>query len=676
MTTVTREIPTRCVMTPSVRRPRISVIIAAMRKPGTLTNVRSDSARPIGATALILLALAAAAVLHAQSRATAGAAGRVIDGLTNQPIAGAFVTIGPTARTAGQPTIVADDQGRFSFRDLPAGTYELAASARGYLAGDGHTWNGALALPTSQVELKEAEQRSEITIRLWPPARISGTIRDDLGDPIEGVQLGILRVEYVAGHRRLRVVGGTISDDRGWYRSVRLPPGSYTVGALMRRMTIPVSFRESLDRLMVAPAAEQSGLERSIRSSGAMADFRAAGYRVGAFIVEPGMGGASLGPAPSSDGTLLAASTLFYPGVASPMQAQAVTVGPGDDRRGVDLHVRLTKSNRVTGRVVGPDGPIPNIGVSLLPEGFEALSSETSFEQAVTISNESGEFTFLAVPDGSYVARAYVIPPPAMPDGKLIVAVGDDPTLSGSLAIVVRERDVSDVHLMLRKGPSVLGRLVFEGSRQIPNAQQLAQGNIRFELANGRAPSSPPMPPIRSAVDANAAFRSLGLPSGRYVIRVSGFPGWTLESAVLNGRDISDVALDTETTTGDFTGVVVTLTDTPATLSGTVRTSAGAAAADATVLVFSANAVDWTDRGATPRRVVRTSSSRDGSFSMVGLPPGEYFAVASSDGLPDNWSMPEFLKAASSAASKVTVDRRATRFTTLTAVTLPRGGSR
>ena len=640
--------------------------------------IQFKSIRIVCAIAAVGLAFAAVGTLEplAQSRATAAVSGRVIDGVTNQPIGGAFVTIGPSARTAGQPTIVADDQGRFMFRDLPAGAFELTATARGYLAGDGHVWNGAVALPTTPVELADGEQRSGVTIRLWPPARISGTIRDDLGDPIEGAQFGVLRVEYVGGNRRLRVVGGAISDDLGSFRSGRLPPGSYVVGAIMRRMTIPVSFRELLDRLTVSPVAEQSVFEKSIRGSGAMADFRMNGYRVGSFILEPGMGGAAFGPAPSADGTLLSAATLFYPGVSSPAQAQAVAVGPGEDRRGIDLTVRLTKSARVSGRVVGPDGPVPNIGIALLPEGFEALMSDNGFEQSTTISNQAGEFTFLGVPEGSYVARAYVIPPPPQPNQPPAAPSADEPTLSGNVAVIVRESDVTNVQLTLRKGPSVQGRLVFEGTKATPTAQQLAQGSIRFELADGRAPASPPMPPIRTAIDSTAGFRSLGLPSGSYVLRVGGFPGWTLESAMLNGRDVSDVALDTETATNDFTGLVVTLTDSPATVSGTVRTSAGAPAAQATVLLFSTNSTDWTNRGTTPRRVLKTSTSRDGSFSLAGLPTGEYFTLGTVDGLPDDWSTSQFLRTVSAAASKVTVERRATRTVALTAVTLPRGGSR
>ena len=614
----------------------------------------------------------------AQSRPTATASGRVIDGVTNQPIAGAFVTIGPAARTTGQPTIVADDQGRFMFRDLAPGAFELSAAARGYLGylgDDGRVWNGVLAAPTTFIELSEAEQRSGITIRLWPPARISGTIRDDLGEPVEGVQPILLRVEYIAGHRRLRVAGGALTDDRGLFRSVRLVPGSYVVGVPMRRMTIPVSFRELLDRLTAGPVADQAPFERSIRSSGAMADFRAAGYRVGDAILEPGFGGASLGPAPTADGTVLSASTVFYPGVSNPQQAQAITIGPGEELRGIDIQVRLAKSNRVSGRVIGPDGPIGTIGLVLVPDGLDALAADYPFEQSVTVTSQSGEFTFAGVPRGSYLAKAYVIPPPPQQGQPANASNADDPTLSGSVAVVVGETDIAGVVLTLRKGPFVQGRLIFEGPKPSPTAQQMQQGIIRFEPADGRT-ASPSLPQVRTTIDSTGAFRSLGLPAGSYVVRATGFAGWILESATLNGRDVSDVPLNTADAIGDFTGLVVTLTDTPATVTGAVRTAAGSAATLANVLLFSTNPAYWTDRGASPRRMLRGWTSKDGAFSFSGMPAGDYFALATTDALPENWSMPEFLKSVSGLATSVTVEKRTARTVTLTATTLPRGGGR
>src|SRR5438105_999896 len=55
--------------------------------------------------------------------------GQVVDAGTNRPIPGAVVSINAGHR------ILADDQGRFLFRDLAKGSYLFTASAPGYLDG-------------------------------------------------------------------------------------------------------------------------------------------------------------------------------------------------------------------------------------------------------------------------------------------------------------------------------------------------------------------------------------------------------------------------------------------------------------------------------------------------------------------------------------------------------------
>jgi hypothetical protein len=182
------------------------------------------------------------------------------------------------------------------------------------------------------------------------------------------------------------------------------------------------------------------------------------------------------------------------------------------------------------------------------------------------------------------------------------------------------------------------------------------------------------MPPLRAAIDPDGQFHSIGLPAGRYVFRIDGYAGWTLESAMLNGRDISDDPFDAEGGGDDLAGVLVTLTDAVAGISGVVRTSTGAAAAQATVLVFSSNSTHWIEHGATPRRQLRTTASKTGTFGVSGLPPGEYLLVATSGAPPDNWRMPEFLSVVSRTATRITVERRVTRIVDLTTSATPRGG--
>lgn len=602
--------------------------------------------------------------------------GKVVDGTTGQSVVGAFVAIASSGRPIGQPTMVADDQGRFAFRDLTAGTFELTATARGYLAGDGHVENGMRA-PSQAIDLADGEQATDVVLRLFKPARISGVIVDDVGDPVEGAQIGVLRVEYVAGHRRLRTAGGSISDDRGFYSSGRLAPGSYVVAAITRRTTVPVSTRELIDRLAGATAKEQEDLSRSIAGSGGGLDFTANGYRIGDFILQPGYGGASAGPAPFPNGKLLAAPSLFYPGVTSAAQATAIPVGAADERGGINLQVRLAPSVRVSGRIVGPDGPMPHLGVRLVPDGSEALVSEYPLEQGVTVTTAAGAFTFLGVPIGSYAVKVDLLPPgprpgpPGAPPPSL-----EGPTLSGSLPVSVGETDVTDLLLTLRRGPSVHGRIVFDGSAPAPTGAPLSRGVIRFELADGRAPASPPMPPLRASIDPDGQFRSIGLPAGRYVFRLDGYPGWTLESARLNGRDISDEPCDAEGGGDDLSGVVVTMTDTPAGVSGVARASSGTPAPQATVLLFSSNNTQWVDRGATPRRQLRVTTSKTGAFMFSGLPAGEYLALAIAGEPPENWRMPEFMTEAARVATRVTVERRSTRVVNLTVSATPRGGGR
>jgi hypothetical protein len=601
--------------------------------------------------------------------------GRVVDGTTGQSIEGAFVTLTSPGRAIGQPTTVADGQGRFVFRDLPSGNFELVAAARGYLAGDGHAESGMRPIPQA-IALADGEQATGVTIRLFKPARISGTILDEAGDPVEDAQVGILAVDYMAGHRRLRVAGGGISDDRGDYRSGPLVPGSYVVALSMRRITVPVATRELIGRLSTAPPREQEDYTRLARGSGVF-PISEDGYRIGGFILQPAAGGPSLGPAPSADGKLLAAPSVFYPGVSNAAQSTAVTLGSGEDRGGVNLQVRLAPAVRVSGRIVGPDGPMPHLTVSLVPDGSDALVSESPFEQGLTVANADGVFTFLGIPAGSYVARAHWLPPasPPGPPGAPPATV-EGMTLSGSLPVSVDEADVTDLLLTLRRGPSMRGRIVFDGNAAPPATAQVARGVIRFELADGRAPASASMPPLRSQIEPDGRFRSVGLPAARYVIRVEGLSGWTLESAMLDGRDISDSGFDAAAGADDLSDVVVTLTDAPARVSGTVMTSSGSVAADAAVLLFSPASADWVDRGATPRRQVRTTTSKTGTFGFTGMPAGEYLVVAVAGDLPENWRMPDFMTAIARTATRVTVERRATRTVTLTVVATPRGGGR
>ena len=151
------------------------------------------------------------------------------------------------------------------------------------------------------------------------------------------------------------------------------------------------------------------------------------GFRVGDLIMQSGTMGRSGGtplPAPSEDGKVASYATTFYPGATNPAQATIVALGSGEERRGIDLQLRLTPTVRVSGSVLGPDGPMRNTGVTLLPQGSEEFSGLGSMDMTVatTATNAAGEFTFLGVAAGHYTLRVQRVPrppPSTRPDGAM-----------------------------------------------------------------------------------------------------------------------------------------------------------------------------------------------------------------------------------------------------------------
>src|SRR5260221_12045574 len=107
------------------------------------------------------------------------------------------------------------------------------------------------------------------------------------------------------------------------------------------------------------------------------------------------------------------------------------------------------------------------------------------------------------------------------------------------------------------------------------------------------------------------------------------------------GRDIADLPVVLESK--DAGGVVITFTDRPSAVAGTVS---GARGADATavVIAYPTDPSLWT---ATPRRMRTARVAADGSFAIQALPSGEYYVVAVQEDLVGEWQDPALLQALS-----------------------------
>jgi hypothetical protein len=463
----------------------------------------------------------------------------------------------------------------------------------------------------------------------------------------------IFKRTVVAGRWRFVPVGrGAATDDRGVYRSAPLMPGEYTAATTASVISAPVAVAAEVDAIRRAGGTAADDFVRKVIANGAGSPLHDLyqGFqmtRMGDMFVT--VSGPTMPTA--GVGAMNLYATAWSPSATSPAQATVTALGPGDERSGIDVHLVLSPTFRVSGTVAGSDGPVASLGLRLQPAGFDDVADETSFFSAVTATAADGTFTFVGVHPGQYVVRGGTFA------GRVENPLGGttlsrDPTIWVATPVSVGESNVAGVAVAAHAGVRVTGRIAFDGTSPRPSPKDLLALPVKVEPIDGRTVSF--FTAIAAQVDAEGAFYTSGLPGGRYFIRASGSVGpWTLKSAIVNGRDVADMPLVVEST--DIDGLVLTLTDHPSALRGQVRSAQGASDADATVIVFPADTTAWRDVGASPRRLRSVRVSRSGSYAVAGLPAGEYDVIAVGDAAAANWLDPMRLAELARAAARVIV---------------------
>ena len=217
----------------------------------------------------------------------------------------------------------------------------------------------------------------------------------------------------------------------------------------------------------------------------------------------------------------------------------------------------------VSGVVTRTDGaPTAHVGVRLSVAGMGPLGTFFPMETGATMTDAQGRFTFLGVPRGSYVIRARVIP---IPTPSAAASAVSAPILSAVVPVSVGDTPVNGVVVALAETPRVSGRVEFEGASP-PAPAQVSKLAIELQAVDPRYVPTIPVP--RGLAGPSGEFMTSGITPGSYVVRATGLPGWTLKSAIKDGKDLSDEPFEPAS---DLTGVVVTMTERPATVSGMVN---------------------------------------------------------------------------------------------------------
>ncbi len=162
----------------------------------------------------------------------AGAIAGRVTAATGEPLICAAVRI--VSPDAPVPHVYTDRQGRFLFDGLPAnGSFIVEARAVGY-ASLQHGQRRP-ADPEVPIVVRAGGLVERADIVLPRDSIVGGTVRDEHGEPVEGIQVWAFQLRRVGGRTStVSTVFSRPTDDRGRFRLIGVAPGEYVVAALVR----------------------------------------------------------------------------------------------------------------------------------------------------------------------------------------------------------------------------------------------------------------------------------------------------------------------------------------------------------------------------------------------------------------------------------------------------------
>jgi protocatechuate 3,4-dioxygenase beta subunit len=493
----------------------------------------------------------------------------------------------------------------------------------------------------------------------------------DTGQPLRNVQVRVIAMTPTTlGEPRAAVTG-----DDGRYELTELPAGRYQLNAskgsyvdvqygqrrpFERGRPIELTAAQTLsdvDFVMPRGAAIEGRVvdEAGEPVAGAWISLSRYRYRNGARRLEPRYGDSTddrgefrvFGIAPG-DYYLIASIDehdfgssdrvryvpTYYPGVMAAVDAQPVEITLGQELTGITLTLLRATTASVSGVVRPADSRSPGLFAFVAASPISESSVYSAFAQA--IAGADGSFTIGGLLPGSYALEAH-----SLPGNELARA-----------EVQIDGTDVAGVVLQLSRGNAARGRIRFDSGTP-PADLRPSQVTIPTIAIDRRAFSvdSGTGPP-RAREDWS--FEIDGL-AGRHEIR-PGAGKWRVKSVHLNGQDFTDTPIDFRN--GDVNGIEIVLTDRTTVVSGGVTDERGATVSDAAVVIFAADPAKW---GPRTRYIMSARPNQLGRFTVEGLPPGRYLAIALAYLEPGDEQNPERLAQWRSAATSTTLGEGETR---------------
>jgi protocatechuate 3,4-dioxygenase beta subunit len=326
-------------------------------------------------------------------------------------------------------------------------------------------------------------------------------------------------------------------------------------------------------------------------------------------------------------------SPTYYPGTAQADQARPVTVGAGEPHR-VEFRLHLVASARIAGHLAPYDAQ------PLLSGAIILTALEGQGVPMVPLENPElypdGRFVFNGVAPGRYLIRAR-----GQTDAQAT-------SLFAVYSVEVFGEDVDGIQMTLRPGATLDGLVLVEPA-QGTKPPKLTSLRVRAPLVDGNGFGDS----LSGTVQANGGYTLRGVIKGDHQLVVDGLEApWIVKSVRYRGSDITDLQLTVDERE-QLRDVRIVITDRSAEVSGVVQNPRKLPVANTGVLVCSEVPVFWMR---TSRRLRVTYTDQNGRWRISGLPPGEYFAVASPMIDESDLGRPELLEALHTIGTPFRVD--------------------
>jgi hypothetical protein len=461
---------------------------------------------------------------------TSSISGHVLAGDTGKPIRGAVVEIVIYGNLSGRfRQVLTDADGKFEFKNLPAGHFQVAAQATRYLRmqfGQPQPGPAGLLNPARAIDIAEGQAFSSADFKLSRFCAIEGVVLDEFGDPVPNVAIQVSQVQYAGGRKRLIPANPSSdagpprpTDDRGRFRVGGLAPGDYYVEAL----------------------------------SGAFADPTAAG----GFAV------------------------TFFPGTAKASGATAVSVTPGHDALNLSFTLVPAPMARVAGTLVdAADHAVAGGNLMLVPS---ERSGASLFMMVRSVAAASGEFVFRNVPPGTYTIQAFGAP---------VGNAGNLGAFAfGYRTFTVDGQDLDQLTVKVPAPRTLRGRLTFEGDGTPPKPGEIYVSPMQTEFESAPLGGGPPPMVVHEdytfEVSAMSGLRIVTASAANASARSA----WLTKRVMLNGVDVTDTPVDLREK--DVNDVEIVMTNRTTTITGSVIGPDQKPVADCSVVIFADDETKW-----------------------------------------------------------------------------------